>query len=95
MFTNIFSSLHYYSRTDLITALPGSSSVNMIHHAAIHEVVFSMSSVVSSGGTSGLCNQLVGNGLVNTFPCIGLYYERGDIVNNRDGVFHGVCAMCL
>jgi hypothetical protein len=33
--------------TDLINALPGSSSVNMVQHATVEEAVFSMSMVTS------------------------------------------------
>jgi hypothetical protein len=73
----------------LINALPGNSSVNTVQHAIIHEAVFSMSFAPSSGGTTGLCNPLLGNGSVNTFPLIGTCYESGD-VNNRDGVLRGV-----
>jgi hypothetical protein len=46
-----------------------------------------MSSAPSSGGTTGLCNPLLGNGSVNTFPRIGPCYESGDVINNRDCVF--------
>jgi hypothetical protein len=78
--------------TDLINTLPGNSSVNVVQHATIDEVVFSMSSTLSSGGITGLCNPFLSNGSVNTFPHIGLCYESGDVINNRDSVFHGVCA---
>jgi hypothetical protein len=51
-----------------------------------------MSSSPSSGGITGLCNPLLGNGSVNTFPRIGPCYESRDVINNRNGVFRGVCA---
>jgi hypothetical protein len=54
-----------------------------------------MSSAPSSGGRTGLCNPPLGNGSVNTFPRIGPGYESGDVINNIDGVFRGVCAECL
>jgi hypothetical protein len=38
---------------DLINSLPGNSSVNMFQHVTIDEAVFSMSSMLSSGGTVG------------------------------------------
>jgi hypothetical protein len=34
----------------------------------IYDAVFSMSSALSSGGTTGLCNPFLINGLVNTLP---------------------------
>jgi hypothetical protein len=49
----------------------------------------------SSSGTTGLCSPFLSNGSVNTFPCIGQCYESGDVINNRDYVFRGVCAECL
>jgi hypothetical protein len=79
----------------LITAWPGNSSVNTVHHATVDEGVFSMSSAPSSGEKKELCNPLLGKGSVNIFPRIGPYYESGDVINNRNGVFHGVCAECL
>jgi hypothetical protein len=69
--------------------------VNNVQHATIDGSVFSMSSAPSSGGTTGLCNPLIGNDSVNTFPRIGPCYESGDVINNRDSVFRGVCAECL
>jgi hypothetical protein len=36
--------------TDLINALPGDSSVNMIQHATIEEAVFAVSAVTSRSG---------------------------------------------
>jgi hypothetical protein len=54
--------------TDSINALPGNSSVNTVQHVTIDEVVFSMSSVQSSGGTTGLCNPFLRNGSVNKLP---------------------------
>jgi hypothetical protein len=81
-----------YIATDFINTLPDNSSVNPAHHATIDEVVFPMSSALSRSGTTGLCNPFLSNGLVNTFPRIGPYYESGDVINNRDGVFCGVCA---
>jgi hypothetical protein len=73
--------------TDLMNALPGNSSVNTVQHAAIDEVVFSMSFASSSDGTTGLCDPFLSNGWVNIFPGIGPCYESGDVINNRDGVF--------
>jgi hypothetical protein len=81
--------------TDLINVLPGNSSVNTVQHAAIDEVVFSMSSAPNSGGTTGFCNLFLSNGSVNTFKHIGPCYESGDVINNRVGVFRGACAECL
>jgi hypothetical protein len=57
--------------TDLINALPDNSSVNTVQHATIDDVVFSLSSAPSSGGTTGLCNPFLSNGSVNTFSLIG------------------------
>jgi hypothetical protein len=54
--------------TDFIKALPGNSSVNTVQHTTIDEVVFSMSSGPSSGGTTGLCDLFLSNGSVNTLP---------------------------
>jgi hypothetical protein len=73
----------------VINALPGNSSVKTIQHATIDEVVVSVSSPPSGGGTTGLCNPLLGNGTVNTFPCIGPCCESGDVIYNRGGVFRG------
>jgi hypothetical protein len=73
--------------TDLMNALPGNSSVNTVQHATIDEALFSMSSAPSSGGEMGLCNPLLGNGSVNSFPHIGPCYESGDIINNIETVF--------
>jgi hypothetical protein len=39
--------------TDVINALPGNSSASKVQHAAIDYAVFSMSSALSSGGTTG------------------------------------------
>jgi hypothetical protein len=80
---------------DLINALQGNTSVNTVQHATIEEAVFSMSSAPSSDGTTGLCTPLLGNGSVNTFLHIGRCYESTNVINNRDGVFRGVCAECL
>jgi hypothetical protein len=85
----------YHILTDLINALPGNSSVNTVKHATMDKDVFSMSSAPSSGGTTGLCNPLLNNGSVNTFPRIEPCYESGDVISNRDGVFRGVFADCL
>jgi hypothetical protein len=88
--------IHIFSHftTDLINALPGISSINMVQHATIYEAVFCMSSTPSSGGTTGLCNPFLINGSTNTFPRIRPCYESGDVIN-RDGVLRGVCAECL
>jgi hypothetical protein len=67
----------------------------MVQHATIDEAVFSMSSVLSSGGITGLCNPFLSNGLVNTFLRIGPGYDSGDMINNRDGAFHEVCAVLI
>jgi hypothetical protein len=72
--------------TDLINALPGNSSVNLVRHAIKDEAVFPMSSAPSSGGTTGLCNPFLSKGSVYTLP------RKGDVINNRDGVFREVCA---
>jgi hypothetical protein len=89
----IYSNPHYHSIvTDLINALSGNSSVSTVQHTTIDKDVFSMSSAPRSGGRTGLCNPLLGNGSVNTFPRIGPCYESGDFINNRDGVFRGVRA---
>jgi hypothetical protein len=85
----------YNTIIDLIDALPGNSSVNMVQHATIDKAVFSMSSAPSSGGTTWLCNPFLSNGSVNAFPRIGPCYESGDVINTRDGIFRGVCAECL
>jgi hypothetical protein len=42
-----------------------------------------------------LRNPFLSNGPVNTFPLIGPCYESGNIINNRDGVFYGLCRMLL
>jgi hypothetical protein len=42
--------------------------MNMVQHAAIDEAVFSVLSMPSGGGTTGLCNPFVSNGSVNTLP---------------------------
>jgi hypothetical protein len=81
--------------TDLINALPGNSSVNTVQHATIYEAVFSMSSAPSNSRITGLCNPFLGHGSIHTFPHMGPCYERGDIINKRDGVFRRVCAECL
>jgi hypothetical protein len=79
MFVNII--------TVLMSALPGNSSVNMVQQATIDEAVFSMSSVQSSGGETGLCNR---------FPRLGKHFRvSGDVSNNRDGVFREDRAECL
>jgi hypothetical protein len=54
--------------TDLMNVLPGNSSVNTVQHATIDEAMFSMSSALSSGGTTGLCNPFLSNDSVNTLP---------------------------
>jgi hypothetical protein len=40
-----------YIVTNLINALPGSSSVNSVHYATIEEAVFSVSSAQKTEGT--------------------------------------------
>jgi hypothetical protein len=80
---------------DLINASPGNSSVNLVQHTTIDEAVFSMLSALSSGGTVGLCNPFLSNGSVKTFLRIRPCYENSDVINNRNDVFHGVCAECL
>jgi hypothetical protein len=73
----------------LINTLQGNSSVNTVRDGTIVEAVFSMYSAPSRGGTTGLCNPLLGTGSISTFASIGPNYESGDVINNRDGVFHG------
>jgi hypothetical protein len=80
--------------TDLINALPGSSSVDTVQHAIIDQPVSSVSFAPSSGGIAGLCNPLLRNCSVNTFPRIGPCYESGYNINNR-GVLRGFGAECL
>jgi hypothetical protein len=58
----------YIIVTDLIKALPGNSSVNMVQHVTIDESVFSMSAAPSSCGTTGLCNPFLSNDFVDTLP---------------------------
>jgi hypothetical protein len=82
-------------QTSAYNGVPGNSSVNTFQHAAIDEAVFSMSSAPSSGVPTGLCNPFLSNGSVNTLPHIGRFHESGDVINNREGVFHGVCSECL
>jgi hypothetical protein len=89
---NLLTRFACYIVTDLINALPGNISVNTVQDAKIYGAVFSMSSGPSSGGTTGLCYLFLGNGSVNTFPRIGPYYGNGDVIDNRDTVFCGVCA---
>jgi hypothetical protein len=45
--------------------------------------------------TKWLCNPFLSNGWVNIFPLKGPCYESGDVINNKDGVFHWVYAECL
>jgi hypothetical protein len=52
--------------THLINALPGSSSVNMVHYATIEEAVFSMLSAPSNSRNRVLCDQLLGYATVLT-----------------------------
>jgi hypothetical protein len=54
-----------------------------------------MRSASSNSRLTGLCNPFLSNGSVNTFPHIGRCYESSEVINNRDGVFLGVCAECL
>jgi hypothetical protein len=84
-----------YIVTDLINALPDNSSVNTVQQATIDEAVLFMSSAPNSGGTTVLCNPFLSNGSVNAFPPILLCYESGDVINNREDVFHGGHAECL
>jgi hypothetical protein len=67
----------------------------LLGYATIEEAVFSMRSASSNSRITGLSNPFLSSGWVNTFLRIGPCYEIGDIVNNRDSVFHGVCAECL
>jgi hypothetical protein len=65
----LFIHVNFDIVTDLLNnALPGNSSVNTAQHATIDEAVFSMSSAPNSGGTTGLFNPFLNNGLVNTLP---------------------------
>jgi hypothetical protein len=66
----------------------------LLGYVTIDEAVFSTQSAPSNSRIMGLCSLFLSNGWVNTFPCIVLCYESGDI-NNRDGVFGGVFPECL
>jgi hypothetical protein len=52
--------------TYLINALPGSTSVNMVHYETIEETVSSMSSAPSNSRNGLLCDQLLGYATVLT-----------------------------
>jgi hypothetical protein len=67
----------------------------LLGYAPIDEAVFSMRSAPNNSRITGLRNPFLSNCLVNTFPRIGPCYESGDVINNREGVFRGVCAECL
>jgi WD40 repeat protein len=73
--------------TVFINALPGNSSVNTVQNSTIDEAVFSMSSAPRSGGTTGLCNPLLGNGSLKIFLRIWPCYESGDVANNRGWIW--------
>jgi hypothetical protein len=95
LFTSIKSGLHdNHIVTGIINALPGNSFVNTVQHATIDEALFYVVRT-EQRWNNGVCNPLLGTGSVNTFPRIGPFHESGDVINNRDGVFRGVCAECL
>jgi hypothetical protein len=54
-----------------------------------------MYSARSSGAKTGLCNPLLDNDSVKIFLHIGPRCERGDVINNREGVIHKVCAVLM
>jgi hypothetical protein len=85
--------LHVYPLLGNVLKQIPTKTVNssLLGYATIDEAVFSMS-MRSSGGTMGLCNPFLSDGSVNMFPHIRPCYESGDIIRNRDGVFHVVCA---
>jgi hypothetical protein len=76
-----------YNVTDLINALPDNSSVNTVQHATIDQTVFPMSSALSSGGSTGLCNPFLSNGSVNTLQC---WQWRHTTVDGD----HVTCSLC-
>jgi hypothetical protein len=51
---------HLHTVTDLINALPDSSSVNTVHYATIEEAVFSMSPAPSNSRNRVFCDQILG-----------------------------------
>jgi hypothetical protein len=74
--------------TDLINALPGNSSVNMVQHATIDKAVFYVVRTEqrwNNGIMQPVSKQRLGENL----------RVSGDVINNRDGVFRGVCAECI
>jgi hypothetical protein len=80
--------LKIYIVTDLINALPGNSSINTVQDATIDEAVF----YVVRG------EQRWKNGVIQPVSKqrLGKHFRvSGDVSNNRDGVFRGVCAECL
>jgi hypothetical protein len=95
LFTSMKFGLHdNHIVTDFINALPGNSSVNTAQHATIDDAVFYVVRT-EQRRTTGLCNPLLGTGSVNTLPRIGPCYESGDVINNRDCAFRGVCTEYL
>jgi hypothetical protein len=47
-------------------------------------------------GKRGYATRFLSNGSVNIFPRIGLCYESGDVINNRDHYFPwGLCRMLI
>jgi hypothetical protein len=67
--------------TDLINALPGSSSLNTVHYAAIEEAVFSISSAQNNIRNGVLCDQLLGFATVLTIEL--LYVWRVPRLDNE------------
>jgi hypothetical protein len=68
---------------------------SLLGYGTIDETVFSKRSAPNNSRITGLCNPFLCNGCVSTFPRIGPCYENCDIINNRDGVFLGVCVEYL
>jgi hypothetical protein len=71
-----------------MNALPGNNSVNTVQHAARDEDVFY---VVRA-------EQRWNNGVMQPVSkqWLGKHFRiSGDVSNNRDGVFRGVCTECL
>jgi hypothetical protein len=79
--------------TDLIDALPGNSSVNTVQHATIDGGSFLCSPrwAAVERDYAPVSKERLGKHISSYQTC----YEIGDIINNRDGVFRGVCAMLI
>jgi hypothetical protein len=63
---------------------------SVLDNARDDEAVFSMRSAPSNSKITGLWNKFLSNGSINIFPRAGHCYESGDVINNRDDVFHVV-----